>query len=155
MNITLKVAAVIFDSEKKILMIKEKYNEVEEYKWNLVKGTFNCPDETLEDCIRREIHEEVGLEVGHIAMKKIFHYGQIDSPKILFVFYVYNFTGQVAIPKSNSAVPGENIQTSKWFGRDEIRAMPPESFMAQYVLLALPSHSTGERTNLDIRRLKN
>ncbi|MBI5037767.1 MAG: NUDIX hydrolase [Candidatus Kerfeldbacteria bacterium] len=150
MNIIVKVAGVVFDSENKILLIKEKYREADGYKWNLIKGTFDHADETLDDCLRREIKEEVGLVAGQISLRKIFQYGTPDQIKLLFVFYVHNCTGEVSIPDSRSAVAGEDIQESAWFTQKDIMAMAPDSFIASYVSKSLSAREDGQ---VDIERL--
>ena len=89
MNITLKVAAVITNGKGEVLLIRERYKEGEAFKWNLVKGTYDDPSETVEGCMRREMREEVCLDIADIALAKIYHYGGAANPKILFLFHAY------------------------------------------------------------------
>ncbi|MFH0857319.1 MAG: NUDIX hydrolase [Candidatus Magasanikbacteria bacterium] len=132
MNITLKVAGVIKNTKNEVLLIKEKYREEDGYKWNLVKGTFDNTEETLEDCIKRELHEEIGLEnIENISLKRIFHYGTKNEPKILFVFYGY-YSGD-EVPSLANNMQDENIVEIKWFPREEKEQLSLEDCMSPAV----------------------
>ena len=86
MKITIKVAALIINKKDEVLLIKEKYGAGDEPKWNLVKGTFDNFNETLSECVIREIKEEVGIKAKSPVLKEIFHYGDKDNQRILFIF---------------------------------------------------------------------
>lgn len=132
MNITLKVAAVIVNNNEQTLLIKEQYAKEDGFKWNLVKGTFDNPNETIEECIKREIQEEVGLSnLGTITLKKILHYGTLEQPKILFIFST-RYTGKQT-PTTNNNKQDENIAEIKWFTREEINKLTKEDCMSLYV----------------------
>lgn len=54
-------AAVIFNADKKILLVKMTYQQV--HPWGLPGGSLEY-SETPEAGVIREVHEETGLEVG-------------------------------------------------------------------------------------------
>lgn len=140
MEITLKVAAIIRNNKQQTLLIKEKYSEQEGYKWNLVKGTFDHANETIEDCIKREINEEVGLTTFEsVALNKVFHYGNEDKPKILFVFNVFCISNEMTTTKNNKS--DENISEIKWFTNSELLNLSEKDCMAAYVYKTIRNSS--------------
>lgn len=149
MKITVKVAAVIVNKKDEVLLIKERYEAGDRPKWNLVKGTFDNPKETLEDCVVREIKEEVGLKAEDPVLKEIFQYGDAKNQRLLFVFLVSEFAGKVTLDskeKQNSR--GENISDFKWFSNKEIKKLSEEECMAPYVYLSLKNYKNDMRTNI-------
>ena len=136
MNVVLKVAAVIVNKNGEKLLIKEKYTKEAGYKWNLVKGTYDNPNETLEDCVKREVEEEVGLRgVSMVGLKRIYHYGSAKEPKILFVFELEYLGDLVASLKNNQH--DEDIVEIRWLKKPEIEAISKEDYMGAYVYGAL------------------
>ena len=131
-NIILKVAAVIINSKQQKLLIKEQYTRKGGFKWNMVKGTLDDSDETIEECIKREIQEETGLvNFGAIVLKRIYHYGTSEQLKILFVFDVQCIGNE--IPTINNNNRDENISEIKWFSKKEIDKLKKKDCMAFYV----------------------
>ncbi|MCX6778705.1 MAG: NUDIX hydrolase [Candidatus Magasanikbacteria bacterium] len=135
MSVTLKVAAVIVNSKNEILLLKEQYEKEKGLKWNIIKGTFDNPKETLEDCVKREVKEEVGLEVGEVFLKKIFQYGEEDKTRMLFVFYT-KYLGK-DVPRVEHVIVDELITEARWFSYEEIEKFSADDFMAPYVLKSL------------------
>ena len=145
MNLTLKVAAVITNSKGEILLIKERYKENEAFKWNLVKGTYDDPNETIEDCMRREMKEEVGLDVASITLTKIYHYGDAANPKILFLFHAHCPNHCVPnVAQGNKCIPNEDIIEARWFNEEVLKELPEDAFIAPYVPMSL---SDGKSKN--------
>ena len=132
MNITIKVAAIIVNDRQQKLLIKEQYIKQDGFKWNLVKGTYDNVNETLEECVKREINEEVGLsDLGVISLKKVYYYGTSENPKILFVFSVRKVGDQIPTTQNNNQ--DENISEVKWFSEEEISKLTKQDCMAFYV----------------------
>jgi NAD+ diphosphatase len=71
--------------------------------------------ETLEDCVRREVREEVGLELGEI---RYFSSQPWPFPDSLMVGFVAEYlSGEIR-------VDGEEIADAKWFTRETIPNLP-------------------------------
>jgi len=65
--IVLALAAFIFDSEKRILIVKKSENEqIDPGLW-VVPGGKVYPHEPILDALTREVKEEVGLEIASYA----------------------------------------------------------------------------------------
>lgn len=149
MNITLKVAAIIKNKIQQTLLIKEQYTEEKGYKWNLVKGTFDNPAETIEECVRREIQEEVGLtNFESIILKKVYHYGTTEQPKMLFVFAAKYLGGELST--TNNIKSDENIDEIKWFSKEELKEIKHEDCIDSYVYTSLQDI---ENERVDIKQI--
>ena len=136
MKYTLKVGAFIFDSNERerLLLIKEQYRKEDGSKWNIVKGTCDKEGETLEECVRREVLEEVGLNATDVLLRNIIHYGNNSDPKIIFIFSVFvsSLSARVA-PLGIQKSLNEDISEACWFSEEEFLKIPKEDFMAQYI----------------------
>ncbi len=138
MEITLKVAALIKNKEHHTLLIKEQYTEDQGYKWNLVKGTYDNSNETIEECVIREIREEVGLTtIANVVLSKVYHYGKPENPKILFVFTA-EYTGAEEATTDNKN-DDEIISETKWFSSEELMQITKEECIAEYVYNSINS----------------
>lgn len=146
MDITLKVAALIKNKEGQTLLIKEKYTEDQGYKWNLVKGTYDNATETIQECVIREIKEEVGLQnIGTVTLSNIYHYGKSENPKILFVFTVEYLGDETVTTEYNN--DDENISETKWLSLEELQQLTKEDCIADYVFSSI--NSAGEETKVE------
>ena len=83
-------------------------------------GRFSClagfmePGETLEECVRREVHEESGIRVGRV---KYLACQPWPFPSSLMMGFLCE-----AISEEITVDP-EELAEARWFHRDEIRAM--------------------------------
>lgn len=150
----LKVAAVIFNAKNDVLLIKERYEKDQDPKWNLIKGTYDNAEETIIDCIKREVKEETGLTANNFKLKNIFQYGDANNLRFLFVFHVTDFTGEASVqPVIEQNKQGEDIISVNWFSEKELLKISKEDFMAKYVWLSIKDiqkNSNGEVKTLKI-----
>ncbi len=72
------------------------------------------PGETLEDCVRREVHEESGIRVGRV---KYLACQPWPFPSTLMMGFLCE-----ALTEEITVDP-EELAEARWFGREEIRAM--------------------------------
>jgi len=81
-------------------------------RWSTLAG-FCEPGETLEDAVRREVAEEVGVEVGQVD-----YFG--NQPWPLPASLMLGFVGRATSRELD--VDGAEIEEARWFTRDELRA---------------------------------
>ena len=132
MKTTIKVGTLITNQKGDILLIKEKYSADSSYKWNIIKGTYDNISETLEDCIVREIKEEVNIDIKDVVLRRVYGYGNEENKRILFIFIgkidkdnvVFNFKNKMK---------DEYIIEAKWFTKKELLNLPPKDCMDNYV----------------------
>ncbi len=81
-------------------------------RWSTLAG-FCEPGETLEDAVRREVHEEVGVRVGEVT-----YFG--SQPWPLPASLMLGFTGRAVT--TDIDVDGAEIEEARWWTRDELEA---------------------------------
>jgi NAD+ diphosphatase len=81
-------------------------------RWSTLAG-FCEPGETLEDAVRREVAEEVGIEVGDVD-----YFG--NQPWPLPASLMLGFVGRAVTRDLD--VDGAEIEEARWFTREELRA---------------------------------
>jgi len=81
-------------------------------RWSTLAG-FCEPGETLEDAVRREVAEEVGVEVGEVD-----YFG--NQPWPLPASLMLGFVGRAVTRDLD--VDGAEIEEARWFTREELRA---------------------------------
>jgi len=138
MNTVIKVGAILQNERGQILLIKERYENGGELKWNIIKGTYDNAGETLADCVRREIKEEAGIVVDVIALRQIYHYGNsVDTAKILFIFSADVLSKDVSLPTiQDQKKRGEDIAGFEWFNKEDIKAIFEKDFIDPYAFMA-------------------
>lgn len=83
------------------------------------------PGESLEDCVRREVMEEVGVDVTHLR-----YYGSQSwpFPHSLMVAFTAQWTGGEIVPQ-----PGE-IEQAMWCDIDELPTIPPRFSISGHLI---------------------
>ncbi len=92
--------------------------------YGLVAG-FVETGETLEECVRREVREETGLEIDHIR-----YFGSQPWPYpcgLMVGFFADYVSGDLHLQRSELAYGG-------WFGRDELPPIPGKLSMARMLI---------------------
>lgn len=104
------ITAIIKD--EKILMAKHSYGLKDRYA--LIAGFLEA-GETLEEAVKREVMEEVGIEVKDI---KYFGSQPWPFPNSLMIGFTANYAG------GEIEVDGNEIVDAKWFGVNEVSKFP-------------------------------
>ncbi|WP_299921893.1 NAD(+) diphosphatase [uncultured Nocardioides sp.] len=81
-------------------------------RWSTLAG-FCEPGETLEDAVRREVHEEVGVRVGEVS-----YFG--SQPWPLPASLMLGFTGRAST--TDIDVDGSEIEEARWWTRGDFEA---------------------------------
>lgn len=118
----------VTDGADRIIMTKYADRPLSSYA--LVAG-FTEIGETLEQTVAREVHEEVGLEVGNIRYYKSQPWGIASD--ILAGFYC-----DVVGPTEIHRDPKE-LREARWFSRDEVMGQPDDISLTNEMMMTFRS----------------
>ena len=93
------------------------------------------PGETIEDCIHREVREEVGIEVGGI---RYFASQSWAFPHSLMIAYTAEYAGGELRPDENE------IAEARWFAWDAVPQLPPSISISRRLIEATVARLAGE-----------
>jgi 8-oxo-dGTP pyrophosphatase MutT (NUDIX family) len=106
--------AVIIETENGYIFEKDTFAKNEIDKYYFVVGGRIKTNETSEDAARREIKEELGIEIGNINLKAIvenfFIFENIEFHEICF-YYKYIINGKIKLPENYFIYSKEEIKT--------------------------------------------
>ncbi len=78
-----------------MLLRNKKKNDVNEGKW-IAPGGKTEPGESPEECVKREVREETGLEVSRLKMRGILTFSSEGwEDEYIFVFTATEFSGEI------------------------------------------------------------
>ncbi|MNC69734.1 NADH pyrophosphatase [compost metagenome] len=92
--------------------------------YGLIAG-FVEPGETLEDCVRRETKEEVGITVTNL---RYFGSQQWPFPHSIMIGFIADYEG------GDIQVDGEEIVDAQWFDPDKLPVIPSPVSIARKML---------------------
>jgi len=114
------IVAVI--KKDKIILARSGRYPVDFYS---VLAGFVEPGETLEECVAREVYEEVG-----IVVKNIRYFG--SQPWPFPDSLMLGFTAEYE--SGNIKIDGTEIADAKWFGADALPNIPPDVSIARHLI---------------------
>lgn len=90
----IKVTAAVIELEGKILLARRKKDDPLRSKWEFPGGKME-PGESPEECLKRELKEELGIdaEVGEFICSSTYHYDHISIE--LLAYRIRGFTGDI------------------------------------------------------------
>jgi NAD+ diphosphatase len=94
------------------------------------------PGESLEQCLHREVREEVGIEVSNL---RYFSSQPWPFPHSLMIAFNCDYAGGEIVPE-----PGE-IESAAWFGLDELPVLPNRISIARRLIDATIGEMHGGR----------
>lgn len=94
--VMIKVSAAIIERNGKILIARRKKGSPLEQKWEFPGGKVE-PDETPEECLKRELSEELGIEadIGEFICAGKHSYSHMSIE--LSAYKVSSFTGNISL----------------------------------------------------------
>ena len=95
----MKLATLCYikNNGKTLMLYRDKKpNDIHEGKWNGLGGKFD-PGESPEDCVRREVLEESGLQIRNPELRGFLTFPEFSSGEdwYVFVFLAHEFEGDL------------------------------------------------------------
>lgn len=104
-------SAIIHDSDRRVLIAQRSKNKKQfPLLWETVGGALEV-DETPEECIRREVKEEIGCELLDLRLFRVYIVRDNDKQHILIVY-----TGRI----SEDINVNYEIEDIKWVRKNDI-----------------------------------
>jgi NAD+ diphosphatase len=119
--VTPAVLVLVHDDKRMLLTHKKGWGK----RYSCIAG-FVEPGESLEECVQREVYEEVGLEVSDIE-----YVGSQPwpYPHQLMVGFHARFSGGTLQPD------GEELDDAQWFSLDALPELPPPVSLAHHIIV--------------------
>jgi NAD+ diphosphatase len=83
------------------------------------------PGESLEDCVIREVQEEVGLQVGNL--RYITSQGWPFPHSLMLGFHAEYQSGEIVLQE-------DEIEDARWFSADSLPLLPPQLSISRYLI---------------------
>lgn len=93
------------------------------------------PGESVEQCVLREVREEVGLEVGHLQYMASQSW---PFPHSLMLGFHAQYLGGEIVPQ-----PGE-IEDARWFHPEQLPLLPPSRSISRYLIDLYLARRSGQ-----------
>ncbi len=102
--------------------------------WSLPGGVLEA-GERLEDCVRREVREETGLELSALGVFEVFERIMRDQEGRLEYHYV--LIDYLCRAAGGEARPGGDASAAEWVRRRDLRSRPITEGTLEVILRAL------------------
>jgi len=114
------VIVLVTDGERALLASKPGWGK----RYSLVAG-FVEPGETFEECVAREVEEEVGVAVG--AMRYVASQAW-PFPHQIMVGFIADYAG------GEIAIDATELADARWFPRDALPELPPPFTISRQII---------------------
>ena len=107
-------------------------------RYSVVAG-FVEVGETLEECVRREVFEEVGVQLTNLR-----YFGSQPWPfphSLMIGFTAEHASGEIRLEESE-------IAEARWFGADELPQVPPKASIARRLIDAFVERNRSPDTQV-------
>ena len=134
-------AALIHDVERDVIVLAEQfriatYDKGPGYILEAMAGSVE-EDEEPEDCIRREMMEEVGYRAGHLTLVSQGYVSPGSSSERIFLYYAPVMTADLVNPKASGlAAEKEDVKRVE-FSREDFLARVDAAFFDDAKVMAL------------------
>ncbi|GAB4371971.1 MAG: hypothetical protein Kow009_08080 [Spirochaetales bacterium] len=115
------VIVAILDDDRILLAHNRKF--VSKF-YSLIAGFVEI-GESLEDCVHREVREEVGVEVTNI---RYFGSQPWPTPDSLMIGFLVDYAG------GDIRIQADELHDARWFSPPDIPALPPSDSIARRIL---------------------
>lgn len=111
----LAAAGAVIKKEGRVLLVKRRYEPSKE-KWSIPGGLVEL-GERVKDAVKREVYEEVGLEIRLIRLIDVID--NITRDKDGRIRYHYILSDYLAVPKSGLLRGNKEVLDLGWFTPEE------------------------------------
>jgi len=133
------VGGVVID-EDRVLLIRRAHPP-REGEWSLPGGKVEL-GEALEDAVRRELHEETGLDVVVGALVELFdRVHRDDAGRVRYHFVIADYLCQ---PAGGVLRPGDDAAEVAWVPRDGLAAYGVNAHAVAVIEAAFGLHAAGK-----------
>ena len=117
------IGAIVFRGDRVLLAQRGKPPRMG--SWSLPGGAQHL-GETAEECARRELREETGIEVGPLLLADVIDVISRDEAGIRYHYTIIDYCG---LWVAGEAVPGDDVAATAWALPDELadHALTPEA----------------------------
>ncbi len=115
-NVKIVCRAVICDEQNRLLLIKNSGNTF----WCLPGGSLESTDASVQQCLKRELHEELGVtaQIGDIAFFQEMHKG--DTRYIELVLKASLIQGELPTSESIQSVSDGELEDIRWVNEEAL-----------------------------------
>lgn len=108
------VSVVILNEDNQVLIMKRSQDEdVLPGLWGIPGGTLEATDKNLEECLAREVMEEVGVKIVDVELISNNTRSKDGEQKLYLVF--------IARYASGNPRPSEECEVVKWFSKKDLQ----------------------------------
>lgn len=133
--------------DNKLLLIKERYSKNDDYRWNIIKGSFEPEiDKNLIIAAKREAREEANARIKIKSLLNIRQRLVGDTFILHFNFIADLLSGKLSLlSKEKQQKLGEDIIEIRLFSKTELIKMKDKDFVGPWVQPAIKAWFKGEK----------
>lgn len=152
-GLEIKVGALVV-ANSRVLLIKEKCTPNSEYRWNLVKGSFDPrQDRSLFDTATRECREEINTKIKIKNLINIIYYRQKDKIRVQFNFLCQGrIKGASLSSRKEQASRNEDISEIKLFAKNQLARIKKQEFIDERSYLVIKDFLQGKLQDISLVR---
>lgn len=146
-------AGVIVRHRGKILLIRERDNRTHQYRWNIIKGTFEPgKDASIIETAIREAREEAGAKIKPKYFLSTYYLLDGDNSLMMFTFIADLVDQKIGVlpQEIQSRYGTDNIIEARFFTRKELSKLKPGDFIGMRGYLAIRDYLKGIKFPLSI-----
>lgn len=142
-------AAVIVQYRQRVLLIRELNNRTKQYRWNVIKGTFEpSKDRDIMATAIREAYEEARARIVLRHLLGIYYLRDQQDSITTFTFLADLVSSKVGLASKEQQARyrmGEDIIEIKFFTRDELQKLQLKDFVGKRGFLAIQDYLNGKK----------
>lgn len=145
-------AGVVARYKGRVLLIKERHNPKHDYKWNIIKGTFEPgKDASILETAIREAKEEANAKIKLKYFLSAYYLLDGNKSLMMFAFIADLLDPKIEVsPQEIQMKYGdESVIEVKLFNKQELSKLKPEDFVGRRGYLAVRDYLKGTKFPLN------